>query len=466
MKLDFQYISTLFPFYLSFDKQLKVTGFGASMQKINPELREGADFNDFFKIEKPRSVQRKIEALPNSLQNIFMIRLVQGQEVVMKGQVLFLEEAEQYLFACLPVLKETGDLERLNLGFNDFALHDQTSDFLFLLQANQKGLSDMKSLSEELNIKNDTLTDISNELKANLEEIQASEEELRQNSEEMLLTNEVLEQTKAKLLDEKQKVLTQNKYILDSINYAKHLQNAVVLPKKKLLEAFPESFIIFKPKDILSGDFYWLAKKNRKSIIVLVDCMGHGVAGAFMSILGGTILNNIVKHNNVIEPDLILEEMHLELQKILEDSRKQSYDSMDVGICVIDHKNSLLEYSGAKIDLCLVQGNTIERIKGDKHPVGGYRRNDDEINRVYTKNIVKLTQKTTIYLSSDGFRDQFGGEEFKKIGRTRAAEWVEEVIGQPIEEQRKHLSQRLTDWQGNHKQTDDILFLGINCWEG
>jgi serine phosphatase RsbU (regulator of sigma subunit)/DNA-binding NarL/FixJ family response regulator len=251
-----------------------------------------------------------------------------------------------------------------------------------------------------------------------------------------------------------------NKEITDSIKYAKHLQNAILPTHDYIEKLFPNHFIFYKPKDIVSGDFYWFEEFNDKIIFSAVDCTGHGVPGAFMSIVGYNLLNLIVNIYGITKPNLILEALNKgvknKLSQTLDDYSVQ--DGMDIAICSYDVKTSILEFAGAYNGIWLIRDNQIEEIKANKHAIGLFIDNQS-IN--FTNHEVKIQKGDIVYLYTDGYADQFGGPRYKKFKYKQLKEIIYSNRNKEMLEQRNALQNELQAWQGDFEQTDDILIMGI-----
>jgi serine phosphatase RsbU (regulator of sigma subunit) len=266
-----------------------------------------------------------------------------------------------------------------------------------------------------------------------------------------------------KMVRVNKKLDLQNKNIKSSINYAKRIQEAM-LPKKELQEKYlKESFILFKPRDVVSGDFYWLSPLKSGSsdhgdlAFGAIDCTGHGVPGAFMSMIGINSLNSIV-NRGITESNRILDALHLEIRNALQQEVTGNNDGMDAALCIYKKPQGILEFSGAKNPLVYIQNNEVFQIKGDIHPIGG-SKSKHEIN--FKKHQVQINQPTMVYLFTDGFRDQFGGEENQKFMSKRFTKLLLEIHQLPLEEQHKKLDSVFEDWRGKNDQTDDVLILGV-----
>ncbi|UXP31976.1 response regulator [Reichenbachiella agarivorans] len=254
-----------------------------------------------------------------------------------------------------------------------------------------------------------------------------------------------------------------NKRLMDSIKYAMTIQNAMLVSPELIKEAFSDFFLIFKPLDIVSGDFYWIAEIENEdgdavTCIACVDCTGHGVAGALMSMIGESLLNQIVHEHEITDVDEILENLNIGIIEILNQSENENHHGMDASILVIDRAKSQVHFAGAKQNLLYTKDGKIETIKGERISIGGFV--DEE--RGYKKHVVDFEEgETSFYMFSDGFPDQFGGPGNKKFSAARLTECLEQNMDKPMDEQKAILEKTLTDWIGDEKQTDDIMIMGI-----
>lgn len=269
--------------------------------------------------------------------------------------------------------------------------------------------------------------------------------------------NKILEE---KVEERTQELAQKNKDITSSIQYAKRIQLAILPPLEQIYKYFPQAFILYKPKDIVSGDFYWFGLKNGKKIIAAVDCTGHGVPGAFMSMIGHNLLNQIISENGITEPDQILNLLHRGVQNALKQGTNivDTSDGMDLALCTIDEKNSELQFAGAFRPLFIINNGKLEKIEPDKYPIGGSQL---EAERKFRSNTIKLNKGDTIYMSSDGYADQFGGEKGKKFMVKRYNELLLSVQNKTMQEQAIELEHTIESWRGNYQQVDDILIIGI-----
>jgi len=270
------------------------------------------------------------------------------------------------------------------------------------------------------------------------------------------------------LLDEKNHTLEnlnselfqKNKDITDSIEYAKRIQDALLPSMSYAKTILPEHFILFKPKDIVSGDFYWIEEWKHQVFIAAVDCTGHGVPGAFMSILGSDLLHEIIKDHGINNPAAILNAMDKGLAKALHQnaSAKDIKDGMDIAFCAIDKKNNLLEYAGAFNPLWLIRNNTLQEYNADKKPIGVFI---DEEQKFFTNHEIKIQHGDLIYIFSDGFADQFGGQHGKKFRYKQLEEIILANCNKQLSEQKNILEKTFLEWKGDLEQVDDVLVIGI-----
>lgn len=258
-----------------------------------------------------------------------------------------------------------------------------------------------------------------------------------------------------------------NKDITASIEYSKRIQRSVFIEKDKIKEHAPESFILFKPRDIVSGDFYWFTKTHSASqpensllVVAAVDCTGHGVPGAFMSIIGHTLLNRTVDNPEITSPADALNFINREIKKTLSQKAYEAAirDGMDIALSVIDFKNLNLSFAGANNPLYIVRGEELIELKGTKQPITA---SSDSVTFPFTNETFDLQKGDAIYLFTDGFADQFGGPKGKKFMYKRFREALISIQENPMEEQKKLLFRILQEWKGELEQVDDVLVIGI-----
>jgi ligand-binding sensor domain-containing protein/serine phosphatase RsbU (regulator of sigma subunit) len=271
--------------------------------------------------------------------------------------------------------------------------------------------------------------------------------------ENRILENKVAERTRE--LEEK------NRDIMSSIQYAKRIQEAILPPKDSIYRNLNKVFIFYQPKDIVSGDFYWFAEESGIKIFAVVDCTGHGVPGAFMSMIGHNLLRRIVLEKGVTDPGEILNHLHRGVQDALRQGHNEisTNDGMDVSIIAIHDAAGEIRWAGANRPLVLVgQDGELSKLDGNKYPIGGAQY---DVNRVFTTHQVRAAAASMAYMFSDGYADQFGGEKGQIFMVKRFHELLARIHLKSAEEQRQELKDHFEKWRLNHEQVDDVLIVGI-----
>jgi tetratricopeptide (TPR) repeat protein len=254
-------------------------------------------------------------------------------------------------------------------------------------------------------------------------------------------------------------ITEQKKEITDSIQYASRIQNALLPPGDYINELIPERFIIYFPRDIVSGDYYWITQKNNKVICVSADCTGHGVPGAFMSMLGIAFLNEILSKQDELHTDEILNDLRSHVIKSLHQTGREgeSQDGMDVALYIIDLEKMKLEYSGANISLYVFRDSELIELKADKMPIGIHVKADIP----FTRNNIDIEKNDMLYTNTDGYPDQFGGPSQKKFMVRNFKNVLAEIHNLPVEEQKHKLINVFNDWKNGFAQVDDVLVVGV-----
>ena len=286
-----------------------------------------------------------------------------------------------------------------------------------------------------------------------MQTIQEQNGELQHQLDKVHLLNEKNEKAKVKI----QKLL---KNVLASISYAKRIQGATLPTENDIKTLLPDSFIFYQPKDIVGGDFYWLAEVQGKKIIVVGDCTGHGVPGAFMTLIANNILNQIIKYQQVYQASKILTEVPRILHQTFAYKESKMREGMDMAILVIEESpnETIMHYAGAMMPLYLVQNQELKEFKPDKVWIDG-RKSD--INYEYQEQEIKIESPTMFYLLSDGYQDQFGGENNRKFLRKNLKNLLLSIAEKTMDKQKMALEANFNEWQGNHMQTDDVIVLGL-----
>ncbi|HAS42465.1 MAG TPA: hypothetical protein DCS93_18445 [Microscillaceae bacterium] len=337
--------------------------------------------------------------------------------------------------------------------------------------------------------------------------------QLTEQRNKLEIKNQDIEKKTREISRNRDEIQDKNDQITESINYAQRIQEAMLPAFNRIQASLPQSFVYYKPRDIVSGDFYWFAEvqpsinsllaaindvttkdsegsqeelrsqltaftadsaqnklettkiSHPEIIIAAMDCTGHGVPGAFMSMVGHSILNEIVTQKNIIRPDEILAELHQSIRSQLRQKETQNQDGMDACICKINLEEKTLEYAGAHNPLFYVVDNKMHTIKGDRQGVGGLH---EGVDRTYTLHTLELKEGMSFYLSSDGYRDQLGGPKDKKFMSKSFKQLLLDISSKTMEEQTQILDEKLKEWMDYpckydpvREQTDDILIIGF-----
>ncbi|MEA2043170.1 MAG: tetratricopeptide repeat protein [Bacteroidota bacterium] len=277
------------------------------------------------------------------------------------------------------------------------------------------------------------------------------------------VANNLLVDKNKRILEQKAEIEIKSTKITASLNYAGRIQRAMFPKIKEIKKDIPESFVILSPKEAVSGDFIWYGKTkdkngNEKYIISAVDCTGHGIPGAFMSMIGDSYLNQIIYQQNILEPDEILKELHKGINRALKQGTTNNMDGMDMSLCVIDPKEHTVAYSGAKNPLVYLRNGEMKVIKGDSNSIGGFTKGRE---KKFTKHLLTVNETTQFFIYSDGFQDQFGGEGNKKYMARKFREFLKKISELPTEKQAVALAVELDEWKGNNDQMDDVLVIGF-----
>ncbi len=266
-----------------------------------------------------------------------------------------------------------------------------------------------------------------------------------------------IEDQKVEIEAQRDDIVGKNKEITDSIHYARRIQHAVLPGKLTIEKVLPEHFIFFRPRDIVSGDFYWVEQKNDRVIVCAADCTGHGVPGAFMSMLGLTFLNEIVNKDEILKASEILDRLRNYIINAMSHTDSQTMDGMDISLVVLDRQLNIMEYSGAYNPLIMIRDGEIIEYKADKMPVG---KHVGEV-RPFSNHRIQLQNGDVFYLFSDGFPDQFGGENGGKYKSRPFRQLLQTISTEPMEMQHELLEKELLEWMKDVDQVDDILVMGI-----
>lgn len=262
-----------------------------------------------------------------------------------------------------------------------------------------------------------------------------------------------------KVIERTRQIEQQRLNMTDSIQYARRIQKALMQPSEELEELLPSHFVLNKPKDIVSGDYYWVANKNDNLIIAVADCTGHGVPGAFMSILGISFLNETVNNLDNPRANVILDELRRQIIKALGQTgqKDEAKEGMEMALCLVDFKQSLLQFSGAFRPMYLISEGELSVINGDRMPIGIY----GEEKKSFTNLELPFKENDLIYLFTDGYVDQIGGLQRKTFKSVRFKKLLKEICHKPLKEQGLILREEHEIWRAGQEQIDDILILGV-----
>lgn len=335
--------------------------------------------------------------------------------------------------------------EKRNLSFEKEKLAEKNKRMWAM---NEVVYKEKKKVDEEL--------EKLNEEKAKLE---LAKNKLDDKVKKLWATSTAVHKEKERINILKQEIERKHQEIVDSVTYAQRIQEAILPARTEINQVVPLNLIMFKPRDIVSGDFYWFSQKGEESILACVDCTGHGVPGAFMSMIGNTLLNQIVNERDIIQPNLILNELNKEITNALKQDvvGSDSRDGMDISIISVNYKKNRLQYAGANRPLYFIRENELIETKANKVAIGGHMQEEE---KNFTNHVFDLQQHDTIYLSTDGYADQFNPSD-KKLMTKRFKEILLSIQHLTMPEQEKYLAQYIDEWRGTMEQTDDVLVIGV-----
>jgi len=285
-------------------------------------------------------------------------------------------------------------------------------------------------------------------------------EELKTRNEEIISQRDEIEAQNFILSDQKEQILLQQTEIMDSIRYAFRIQTAILPPAYNVSDCLKEGFILYLPKAVVSGDFYFVERLENKVVVAAVDCTGHGVPGAMMSVIGYNLLNQAVKLQHILNPAEILSFLDNGVTEILRQTNNESgvKDGMDITVCVFEEGSTTVEIAGAYNPAYVVSNGELSEIKADKLPIGV--NVDGKVDN-YTCHTLNLKKGDMVYLFSDGYADQFGGPLGKKFKYKSLREMLVSYSNLNTIEQKEKYTARFNDWKGSLEQVDDVLLIGI-----
>ncbi len=289
-------------------------------------------------------------------------------------------------------------------------------------------------------------------------QIEEKNSELIQLNEEISVQRDNLTDLTAVLQTQNAEISKKNTSITQSINYAYRIQNAVLPNLNDIKQLIPNHFVMSKPRDIISGDFYFIKKINNFLIIAAADCTGHGVPGAFMSMLGVTLLNEIIRNTQITTPSQVLNELRNQIKASLQQTGQtgEQQDGMDIAFCALNLDTNVLSFAGAYNPLWIFRNSKIIELQADRQPVGIFLK-----EKPFTEQSINLQSGDVFYIFSDGFQSQFGGEANQPLKVKYFKDYLFEIYTRPMHEQQTLLAEKFNSWRGNHEQTDDVLVIGV-----
>jgi len=317
-------------------------------------------------------------------------------------------------------------------------------------RADVVGNNEIATLSKKFNVMIGQLEELYNDL----------DKKVKERTAEVVAQKEEIESQRDAIGLQRDQLAEQQKHIMDSIHYAKRLQNAILPRDSFVKELFPESFILYYPKDIVSGDFYWFFEKGSRRYFSAIDCTGHGVPGALVSMVGNNWLDYAVKDLQRERPADILMALNQGVTSTFKERNEENAvkDGMDLALCCIDYETMKLEYSGAYNPLVMVRDGELIQIKADRFPIGAFSSRG---GKDFTNHEIDIQKGDMIYVFSDGYADQFGGPNGRKFLFKNFKKLLIETYSRSIEKQYEHLENTLFDWMASESQLDDILVIGI-----
>jgi serine phosphatase RsbU (regulator of sigma subunit) len=293
---------------------------------------------------------------------------------------------------------------------------------------------------------------LENKIKQRTREVERQKDEINSQKDEILAQRDML-------VEQKNKIEEQNKSVTDSIRYASRIQQAIMPADELIRFFFPKHFILYLPRDIVSGDFYWIGQRDNKIILAVIDCTGHGVPGAFMSVLGSSLLNEIIGKIKPLYAHEILNELRDRIIISLHQTGTmfEAKDGMDLALCIFEQDSMNIQFAGAFNSLLIIRDTEMILIKGDQMPVGI----GDKAGTSFTNHVLELQKGDSLYMFTDGFASQFGGPERKSLGVNRLKEWLAGMQDKIMFEQKTLLEDKFKEWKGLEEQIDDVLVMGI-----
>ncbi len=389
-----------------------------------------------------------------------MFVIVSGKVAIYEGNYIFTELGSGSVFGEYSLIESSERTASVRAIFDTHLLRLEQNDFYRILAGSTQIIKEVLSgLINRVKIKDKLEEDLAErniEILHKKEEIEAQRDEIEAQRDE-------IERQKDYVTKHRDKIALQNSEITASIHYASRIQAAMLPPAFLIYRLFPNHFVYYKPRDIVSGDFYWMKQYGKKVYWTVADCTGHGVPGAFMSMLGISLINEILESNSGGEVHELINQLRDKIKLSLRQTgkNKEPSDGMDLGFCCIDMETKILDFAGANNSLYIIRNNNNEHqlieYKGDKMPIGIYIHEDCS----FKKHTIQLKSGDSLYLFSDGYIDQFGGESGRKFLSKNFKQLLIDIQGQTMQDQKISLDSTLKQWMGTNNQVDDILVMGI-----
>ena len=421
------------------------------LDSLKSQLKENMKVSKEFDIEIAESADEALEILDELLEEGTKIPVVISDHIMpgMKGDELLINIKKITPSTLKILLTGQADADAVGNAVNNAELYryiakpwDSTDLILTATEAYKSFFQSQKLEEQNIQLK---------KLVQELEQLNSSlEQKVRERTEQ--------------IQKQKNEIEKKNRDITDSINYARRIQDNMLPSKELLKKTLNEYCLFFRPKDIISGDFYTLYEKGNEILIAAVDCTGHGVPGAIMSMIALEQMREIIDTHNIMDTKLILESLHKNIRRVLKQGEGENRETIDLAICTIDKEKKILKFSGARNPLIYVHRNregipTVHHIRADRKSVGGIQK---EKERVFTRHEIPLDSSSiNFYIFSDGFQDQFGGRKSKKFMLYRLKELFRSLYEKPLGEQEKLIEEIFNKWKGSSKQIDDVLLIGF-----
>jgi serine phosphatase RsbU (regulator of sigma subunit) len=366
----------------------------------------------------------------------------------------------QVIFVFRPVVQRTVIYLEQILA-SKTALEKLNANLKLAEDNNRQKVEELRASEEEIRQNMEELAAINENLVRSTEELRQKNDILKEAAQMMDLKNKEIKRNRDQLFETSRLLEAKNESITNSIRYARRIQEAIIPEPHEVINHFKDAFIFYQPRDIVSGDFYWFSDRYAKKIIIAADCTGHGVPGALMTMMGNSLINEIVNEKGISNPSEILTELDKKivqtLQRTSDADKKPIHDGMDVAVLTIDTEKMEIEFAAAHNPLYYMQDGEMQQIKGSKFPVGSSQYGD----KLFDYNLVKAKEGDVFYIFTDGFQDQYSQEAQRKYMSKRFRSFLLLISHLPMEEQRLKLMEEFNLWKGESPQTDDILVIGI-----